>query len=146
MCRLKLNLRILLHLAVIVSLDKRFVALPVHEEILKAIRKPLTYVHLQNRKQTFDVLRKTTPHIAYFYCHGGINPNNVPYLSIGSQEYITPDNFRAYGIHWQSTRPLVFLKWLHDYSLGAGESVGVRNFVRRIFRCFRRDRNRGHNF
>jgi hypothetical protein len=48
---------------------------------------------------TFDealAMLKTRPHVAYFYCHGGVTTGNTPYLLVGNdkKQIITPVELR----------------------------------------------------
>jgi hypothetical protein len=95
--------------AAVLSLDSMFTARDGHVARLKNIRHPLTWLRCDARQKTLETLRRQHPHIVYFYCHGGITANNTPFLSVGHDEHITPDNIRAYGIRFTEPRPLVFL-------------------------------------
>jgi len=69
--------------------------------------------------KTYDdvfALLKKSPHIVYFYCHGGAvrsgTDSQDPYLLIGPKEHpnqIHASNFSLEKIVWQSPKPLVFL-------------------------------------
>ena len=96
-------------LAAVVSLDPMLAERSMHEQHLRTIRKPLTWLLCEDRATALDMLQHKHPQIVYFYCHGGSNEDNVAYLGIGNNEYITPDNILAFEIHWVSPRPLVFL-------------------------------------
>lgn len=97
-------------LTVVVSLDEKLSERPAHEQRLKDLRVPLGWNWIGDRKQALKQLGTVAAQVVYFYCHGGLS-KNVPYLLVGSgaNDYITPDNIRAYGIRWAKPRPLVFL-------------------------------------
>jgi hypothetical protein len=94
---------------VIVSLDKMFVQREPHERELRTSRIPLSFTVCDTRSNALSALKNPQAQMIYFYCHGGITANNTPYLNIGNEEFITPDNLKAYRIRWKTPRPLVFL-------------------------------------
>ena len=91
-----------------------------------------------DRESVLDMLR--APEIVYFLCHGEIDPNQIPYLSIGEHtdnpDYeIFPNTLDQWsrltkGGHdldaWQTKRPLVFINGCHTADLQPGV---VLNFV-----------------
>ena len=82
----------------------------VHEQTLKELRQDLRWIHADTRDEVFDAL-KATPHVVYFYCHGGIR-RGAPYLQVGPREHpglIYRSNIIAHQIVWDRPRPLVFL-------------------------------------
>jgi hypothetical protein len=96
-------------MVVIVSLDKMLVEREPHEKQLRLIRNPLLFTLCEERTKALEAMKNPQAQLIYFYCHGGITDTNTPYLNVGTNEYITPDNLRAYDIQWSTPRPLVFL-------------------------------------
>jgi hypothetical protein len=94
---------------VVVSLDPMFKQRETHETHLKAVRAPMDFTLCDSRSKVIDAFQKTPAEIVYFYCHGSTTQFNTPFLSIGNDESITPDNLRAWKVRWKSPRPLVFM-------------------------------------
>lgn len=93
----------------IVSLDKAFIERGPHQERLRTIRTPMTFTLCDGRAQAIDAMQHCTSEVVYFYCHGGMTESNTPFLTIGDDEHLTPDNIRLYEIQWKAPRPLVFM-------------------------------------
>jgi hypothetical protein len=96
-------------MVVIVSMDQMFKERDTHETQLRMIRTPLGFTLCQTRSTALNALQQQQAQLVYFYCHGGLTPDNTPFLSIGNNEAFTPDNIRAYRIRWKAPRPLVFM-------------------------------------
>jgi hypothetical protein len=96
-------------MVMIVSLDKMFTEREPHESRLRLSRAPLEMTLCDGRSTALAALKQQGAELVYFYCHGGITADNTPFLSIGNNEILTPDNIRAYRIRWNAPRPLVFL-------------------------------------
>jgi len=77
---------------------------------VRQLRQNLAWTCALNRSDLFALLKKSKPHVLYFFCHGGIK-NGVPYIQVGSPaEYvITRDNFRNERFRWDESWPLVFI-------------------------------------
>jgi len=97
-------------LAVGVSTDPTFSQWPEHELALRALRPELGWHFANTRTATLDMLLAASPHIVYFYCHGGVS-NGKPYIQVGpkNDESISSDVLRARHVHWKTPRPLVFI-------------------------------------
>jgi len=113
-----------------VSTDQDFVERDPHLRRLQALKPNLKF----NRDEDYDSivvrLKSTTPHFLYFYCHGGIRKNNHPYLKIGDDDQLAPDNLVGEGISWQGPHPLVFINGCHTTSLNPEISLDfVSSFV-----------------
>jgi hypothetical protein len=93
----------------IVSMDPMFQERETHESQLKLIRTPLGFTLCETRSTALTALQQQQAQLVYFYCHGGLTDSNTPFLSIGNNEALTPDNLRAYRIRWKAPRPLVFM-------------------------------------
>lgn len=101
-----------------VSTDRSFTMRHDHEARIKALQARLEWNYGDTRESTMSLLQSTTPHLVYFYCHGGL-AGDVPYLKVGpeSSRGITRDNLRAKRIRWETTRPLVFINGCHTTAL-----------------------------
>lgn len=113
-----------------VSTDEQFVQRDPHLTRLRALKPNLKF----NRDEDYDSvvvrLKSTTPHFVYFYCHGGTRTNNHPYLEIGDDDQIAPENLLGEGISWQGPHPLVFINGCHTTSLNPEISLDfVSSFV-----------------
>ncbi|HEU4769114.1 MAG TPA: hypothetical protein VFS77_17150, partial [Pyrinomonadaceae bacterium] len=125
-----INFKTDLEFVACVSTDQQFVKRDPHLERLKVLKQNLKF----NRDEDYDSvvirLKSTTPHFLYFYCHGGIRKNNHPYLEIGDDDQIAPDNLIGEGISWQGPHPLVFINGCHTTSLNPEISLDfVSSFV-----------------
>jgi len=92
---------------------------PSHQQALKSLRPGMVWHLADTRPDTLDKLQKTSPHLVYFYCHGGIK-KDTPYIKVGAknEKGITPDNLLAHWIQWDSPQPLVFINGCHTTALG----------------------------
>jgi hypothetical protein len=89
-----------------------------HLQELKNISESIvapTWKYATSYEQVFSSL-KESPHIVYFYCHGGlVRPGQLdqdPFLEIGPKghpDQIYKENFRDEHVVWRSPKPLVFL-------------------------------------
>lgn len=122
-------------LTVGVSTDPAFEKRPQHEQALQNLQPELTWNYADTRDETLAKLKTTTPHLVYFYCHGGI-ANGVPYIHVGpkSDRGITRDNLRAKRIFWQEPRPLVFINGCYTTALEPESAIDlVSGFVENAF-------------
>ena len=112
------------------------------EHILKLAQKLQAQLKPQqpanDRQSALDMLR--APEIVYFLCHGEVDKDRTPYLSIG--KHIDNDNYKIFpntlgqwsrlrntGLdlkQWSDIRPLVFINACHSIELKPGI---VLNFV-----------------
>lgn len=113
-----------------VSTDPLFVERDPHLDRLKVMKSVLKLARHEDYDTVVVRLRNTTPHLIYFYCHGGIRKNKHPYLSIGKDQEISPDNFSGEGILWKDPHPLVFINGCHTTSLNPEVTLDfVSSFV-----------------
>jgi hypothetical protein len=107
-----------IRLAVAVSTDPAFTLRSEHEHALSMLCKGLACDYASSRDETRELLRKTSPHVLYFYCHGG-TAKGVPYIQVGpmGERGITPDNLLAWNVSWDVPRPLVFINGCHTMAL-----------------------------
>jgi hypothetical protein len=73
-----------------------------------------------------DVLRamnSANAPIVYFYCHGGLNEIEGPFLEVGPRNgpRIARNNLR--GIRWRNIRPLVFINGCHTTRVSPEEAL-----------------------
>lgn len=94
--------------------------------------------HIQQaseRAEVFKLLKGSQSQAVYFYCHG-IERDTLPFIRVGSQssdDYLAPDNLRAYRIDWEHSRPLVFLNGCHTAALAPDRALSfVRTFVEQL--------------
>lgn len=87
--------------------------LSLREEHFSRLRKlrPSQFLEdAETRDEAIALLRRSTPHVVYFYCHAGIK-GEIPYIEIGvpGDPVLSPDNIGGTGIGWQSPGPVVFI-------------------------------------
>ena len=118
-----------------VSTDKEFTKRDPHFTELEAI-KGLTVARDEGYDPFFSRLRgDITPHLLYFYCHGGVKAaGNYPFLQVGpnnsQKDEIDPNNWGAEGIKWTGPNPLVFINGCHTTSLNPEVTLDfVSSFV-----------------
>jgi hypothetical protein len=101
-----------------VSTDPLFIERDPHLERLKALKTTLKLEREEGYQTTVKRLKKTPPHVLYFYCHGGIRANTeLPYLEIGAKDRFGPEVLRGEKISWKGPNPLVFINGCHTTSL-----------------------------
>ncbi len=107
-----------LQLAVAVSTDPDLRERIAHEKALQSLRPGSRWSYADTRERTLTLLKETQPHLVYFYCHGGV-ANDVPYIQVGptNEPVITRDNLRYKEIHWDDSRPLVFINGCNTAAL-----------------------------
>lgn len=68
--------------------------------------------------QAFFAGQADTPHLVYFYTHGGKNDMDDPYLQIGDGTQITANYLEGWQMNWHGYHPLVVLNACEtaDYS------------------------------
>ncbi|HEX2270539.1 MAG TPA: hypothetical protein VHH35_13425 [Pyrinomonadaceae bacterium] len=101
-----------------VSTDPLFKKRDPHLDRLKALKNTIRFERDEGYKAIVKRLKKTTPHLLYFYCHGGIRANtNLPYLEIGESDKFGPEALIGERISWKGPNPLVFINGCHTTSL-----------------------------
>ncbi len=102
-----------------VSTDPLFVERDPHLGRLQALKSDeVKFERDEGYKAIVRRLKKTTPHLLYFYCHGGIRANtDLPYLEIGAKDRFGPEALIGEGISWKGPNPLVFINGCHTTSL-----------------------------
>lgn len=112
-----INFKDELQIVACVSTDPGFVERDPHLGRLKALKDTLKFERNEDYDSVITRLKDTAPHLLYFYCHGGIRKNKHPYLEIGDDDQIAPDNLFGEGILWQGPHPLIFINGCHTTSL-----------------------------
>lgn len=101
-----------------VSTDPLFVERDPHLGRLQQLKGEVKVERDEGYKAIVRRLKKTTPHLLYFYCHGGIRANTeLPYLEIGASDRFGPEALMGEGISWKGPNPLVFINGCHTTSL-----------------------------
>lgn len=111
-----------------VSVYSDFDEWPQHKAALKKCIPQTVWNFSDTRLETLTSLQTTTPHVVYFYCHGGI-AGEIPFIMVGGdeEEYgITPENLLNAEIWWENPQPLVFINGCHTTAL---EPKNALNFV-----------------
>jgi hypothetical protein len=100
-------------MAIGVSMDPTFTARAAHVAALGTLGPQLEIALAEERRACLDALYRRAPHLAYFFCHGGITAGGTPYLEVGARhsEPITADNLLE--MWWDEPRPLVVLNGCH---------------------------------
>jgi hypothetical protein len=91
---------------------------------MKSLRAPVDWEETDNRNRVFELL-KSSPHVVYFYCHGGL-ARKAAYLQIGPKQspgLILRSNFMAYEIKWDEPRPLVFINGCHTTAVAPSQAL-----------------------
>ena len=101
-----------------VSTDPNFIKRDSHLDRLKVLKNTVKFERDEGYKAIVKRLKKTVPHLLYFYCHGGIRANtNLPYLEIGASDKFGPEALIGERISWKGPNPLVFINGCHTTSL-----------------------------
>ena len=86
----------------------------------------------QTRDATLDMLKSSDAQVVYFYCHGGVTNENIPFLQVDTnhQRRFTRSNLRSKRIRWEEPRPLVFINGCHTTALSPDVAIDlVSGFV-----------------
>jgi len=104
-----------------------------HMTALKNIRTDIVWSYSKERQEILNNLKSWQSHVIYFYCHGGVTANNVPYLQVGDgkgSDFIDGSNLLAYRILWDGPNPLVFINGCHTTALDPEKVINlVADFV-----------------
>ncbi len=113
-----------------ISVFTGFESLPQHLQQLQAMG--IVGERADSRDETLEMLKETHAQMVYFYCHGGITNENIPFLQVGTDHdpRLTPSNLRSKRIRWQEPRPLVFINGCHTTALSPEAAIDlVSGFV-----------------
>lgn len=119
--------------AVAVSVDPEFTRREAHIKLVRQTCNPARWSLSTSRDAALVNLKDSNPHLVYFYCHGGMNKDKVPYIQVGptDSDGITRDNLRSYNISWKKTRPLVILNGCRTTALEPEAALDlVSGFIR----------------
>jgi hypothetical protein len=98
-----------------------------HEEHLRALLGNPSHFHrAAARIEVLDLLKRITPHLVYFYCHGGWDEDaRIPFLLVGrlGERGITPDNLGWQRIWWEVPQPLVVINGCHTTALEPSKAI-----------------------
>lgn len=104
-----------------------------HMMALKNIRTDIVWSYSEKRLEILNNLKSPQSHLIYFYCHGGVTANNVPYLQVGDgkgSDFIDGSNLLAYRILWDGPNPLIFINGCHTTALDPEKVINlVADFV-----------------
>jgi hypothetical protein len=104
-----------------VSMDPDFVKRDPHLDKLKVLRQHLTFERNNNYRDALKSLKAASPHLLYFYCHGGaIAESHLPFLELGEinkPDRIGPEELLAEGLSLKDSHPLVFINGCHTTAL-----------------------------
>jgi hypothetical protein len=119
-----------LHMFACVSTDPEFSERDPHLDRLKALEK-LKFARDDGYDPFLIRLRTISPHLVYFYCHGGVRAGSFnPFLQVGASDEIDPSNWLSEGIEWTGPNPLVFINGCHTTSLNPEVTLDfVSSFV-----------------
>jgi hypothetical protein len=120
------------HLTVAVSTDLDKKRRVKHEKALQGLRQDLGWHHADSRADTLALMENAPSHVVYFYCHGGVTEDRLPYIQVGpkGERGITSDLMRALDLFWTRPRPLIFVNGCHTTALEPETAFSlVRGFV-----------------
>lgn len=105
-----------------------------HMRALREIRTDISWHYSDKRLEIINNLKSPKSHLIYFYCHGGISTNNIPYLQVGDgtgNDFIDGSNLNAFNIEWIEPKPLVFINGCLTTALDPEMAINlVADFVR----------------
>jgi hypothetical protein len=102
-----------------VSTDKRLRRRAAHESALRALRADAVWQVADTRAMTLELMETAPAQVVYFYCHGGVTKDDVPYIEVGPPETgrITGELMYARDLFWDQPQPLVFINGCHTTAL-----------------------------
>lgn len=98
-----------------------------HIEDLRALLLPVAIREAKSRNDALAAMQTATPSVVYFYCHGGDDPVDGPYLQVGAlnEPWIARNTFRLRKIRWTDPRPLVFINGCHTTNLEPERAIDL---------------------
>ncbi len=103
-----------------------------HEKVLEGLRAPTNWQRVEARMDFLRLLKKVKPHLIYFYCHGGVKGNAMPYIQIGKTDNIDTTNILREVPMWDTPRPLIFINGCHTTAVTPEVALNfVEFFVQR---------------
>ncbi len=78
-----------------------------------------------------QAMKQVKSELIYFYCHGGLTADSIPYLQLGSgDDYLLGYELRARQILWEDPKPLVFINGCHTTAVEPTQALNlVQDFV-----------------
>jgi hypothetical protein len=119
-------------IAMNVSTDKNFRERPKHEEALRSLNLTTSEEYADSRDEAVNLMKATKSQVVYFYCHGGLTKDGVPFISVGdpSGDWLTATTLFNNRVRWQGNRPLVFINGCHTTALTPKYALNfVQSFV-----------------
>ena len=113
-------------LAMAVSTDPAFEGRQAHQQKLQNLLPGLKFHYADQRAETIAMMKKHSPHVLYFFCHGRL-ANGVPSIEVGPPKTrgISRDNLRNDDIFWEDVRPLVFINGCHTTALEPQSAIDL---------------------
>ncbi|MGD8752981.1 MAG: hypothetical protein PVG14_16220 [Anaerolineales bacterium] len=124
-------------ISVAVSMDEDFKLRAGHIDALRELRAGSIWKLGDEGQEILDLLRAEGSHLVYFYCHGGLTDDGVPYLQVGPEDdiwgTITPSLLPNLQIKWHKPKPLVFINGCHTTALEPAKALDlVTSFVKEV--------------
>jgi hypothetical protein len=106
-------------LTMAVSTDERLRMRAEHESALRALRDNIAWQFADTRDEALALMDAAPAHVVYFYCHGGVTEDELPYIEVGPPETgrITSELMFARDLFWDQPQPLVFINGCHTTAL-----------------------------
>jgi hypothetical protein len=120
------------HIAMSVSTDKNFRERPKHEQALRRLNLATTEEYADNRDASVSLMKATKSQVVYFYCHGGLTQDGVPFISVGdkSGDWLTTNTLFENRVRWRGNRPLVFINGCHTTAVTPKYALNfVQSFI-----------------
>jgi hypothetical protein len=115
-----------------VSTDKNFRDRPKHEQALRGFNLATNEEYADNRDAAVSLMKSTKSQVVYFYCHGGLTGDGVPFISVGDPagDWLTTTTLFNNRVRWRENRPLVFINGCHTTALTPKYALNfVQSFV-----------------
>jgi hypothetical protein len=119
-------------IAMSVSTDKNFRERAKHEQALRSLNLATSEEYADSRDEAVTLMKATKSQIIYFYCHGGLTKDGVPFISVGDPtgDWLTTTTLFNNRVRWRSNRPLVFINGCHTTALTPEYALNfVQSFV-----------------
>jgi hypothetical protein len=109
-----------------VSTDPAFEGRQQHEQRVKGLLPNLKFNYADERPEALDLMKNTSPHVLYFFCHGRV-ASDTPSIEVGPPKTrgISRDNLRSKRIYWDTVRPLVFINGCHTTALEPEKAIDL---------------------
>jgi hypothetical protein len=104
-------------MTVAVSTDDSLRLRADHEKTLRALRDDVGWHYADSRDEPLDLMETAPSHVVYFYCHGGVTEENLPYIEVGPAGEGRITSGLIHDLFWDQPRPLVFINGCHTTDL-----------------------------